>query len=44
VQRFDGTTRDVTSLVEYDPNGNKSKMISPRGFDTRPAGPYDSSA
>lgn len=44
VERFDGTTRDVTTLVEYDPNGNRSKVVSPRGFDTRPTGPYDSSA
>jgi YD repeat-containing protein len=44
VQRFDGTSRDVTSLVEYDPNGNRSKLISPRGFDTRPNGPYDATA
>jgi RHS repeat-associated protein len=43
VQRFDGA-RSVTSLIEYDRNGNKSKVISPRGFDARPAGPYDATA
>jgi YD repeat-containing protein len=51
VQRFDGTTRDVTSLTEYDRNGNVSKVISPRGFDTKPfdplaggASPYDATS
>jgi RHS repeat-associated protein len=34
-QRLDGATgRDVTSRVEYDKNGNRARMISPRANDT----------
>ena len=33
-QRLDGATgRDVTSRIEYDKNGNRSRTISPRGND-----------
>jgi RHS repeat-associated protein len=33
-QRFDAATgRDVVTQIEYDPNGNRSKVISPRAFD-----------
>jgi RHS repeat-associated protein len=31
-KRFTGT-RDVVTRVEYDRNGNRSRLISPRGFD-----------
>ena len=44
VERFDGTARDVTTMIEYDPNGNRSKQVSQRGFDARPNGPYDATA
>jgi len=33
-QRFDAATgRDVATRIEYDPNGNQSRIISPRAFD-----------
>ncbi len=33
-QRLDAATnRDVTSRIEYDPNGNRAKVISPRAND-----------
>jgi RHS repeat-associated protein len=41
-QRFDGTAgRNVVSRIEYDPNGNRSRLISPRANDAAGGtGPY----
>ena len=40
-QRFDGAAgRTVTTRLEYDANGNRSRVISPRGSDAGGAGPY----
>jgi len=41
-ERFDSTGRMLTTRIEYDKNGNKIRMISPRAGDQGgPAGPYD---
>jgi YD repeat-containing protein len=32
VDHFTGT-RDITTQIQYDPNGNRSKLISPRAYD-----------
>ena len=38
-ERFDGTTgRDVVTRVEYDPNGNRKRMITPRAVDAAGGG------
>ena len=38
-QRFDGAaSRDLTTVVEYDNNGNLSKVISPRAYDAANGG------
>ncbi len=40
-ERFDGTTgRNAVTRIEYDGNGNRTRVISPRGSDTGGAGPY----
>ncbi|WP_433649102.1 DNRLRE domain-containing protein [Micromonospora zamorensis] len=42
-QRFDGVTdRNATTRFEYDPNGNQTRVVSPRGSDAGGAGPYTS--
>jgi len=41
-ERFDSTGRMLTTRIEYDKNGNKIRLISPRASDKgRPSGPYD---
>jgi RHS repeat-associated protein len=40
-ERLDGATgRNVTTRLEYDANGNRSRVVSPRGSDAGGTGPY----
>ncbi|MFB9236170.1 Ig-like domain-containing protein [Plantactinospora siamensis] len=43
VEQVDGAARSATTVIEYDKNGNRSKLVSPRGYDTRPSTTYSSS-
>jgi RHS repeat-associated protein len=40
-QRFDGATgRNAVNRIEYDANGNRSRLISARAGDASPGGPF----